>query len=186
MIDPRNYYCDAALIGFPGTGKSTLFNTLTGRTDSRKMPRFEKISEDLCGQKEFILADIGGISRGAVKNGLHPGAQWLAYTESCQTLVYILSFKNAKINLARLASDFSFLVEAVSLYKNNFHKNKKHIAVINLFDNIDVNTFRIFKNNFPQEKIFIVNALQGTGISSFIKKTVEAYVEVENSVQREA
>jgi GTP-binding protein len=180
MIDPDKYYCDAALVGFPGAGKSTLFNTLTGRTDSRTMPRFAPILERQAPGEETaksLLADIGGISRGAA--GKNPGTQWLAYVEKSKLLIFVVSLKQdtRRLHLSPLekcAKDFFFLIKAVCIYKKDFTE-KKRVIVLNRFTaNDEMFTEELIRQlnteeYIPNETILPVCAATGGGAAALLK-----------------
>jgi hypothetical protein len=154
MINPADYYCDIALIGFPGAGKSTLFNALTGREDSRKMPRFARISGF---EKEVILADIGGISRGA-GTGVNPGARWLGYVEKCRMLVFVIALTKAPrcSQFDPRTADYEYLRRTLGAYRKDFLERRR-IIVLNKFKDVDEpscgNVSESFCRMYPGETI---------------------------------
>jgi GTPase involved in cell partitioning and DNA repair len=126
--DTQRHYCDAALVGFPDAGKSTLFNALTGRDDSRKMPRYSPIRG---GRRGAVLADIGGISRGGRPEN-NPGSQWLKYVTQARLLVFVLALDSQNIPPERIARSLEFLRAAV-FRKDPALAGQARLAVLNRF-----------------------------------------------------
>ena len=199
MIDSSKYHCwklrcggDAALIGCPAAGKSTLFNALTGRSDSKKMPRYEKI-QGL--SKEIVLADIGGISRA----NIIPYELWLSCIETCKVLIFVLplklwqrSFSQNQKNLPpesqlkRALKDFNFLLKKINLYKKGLFADKKRVVIYNQFQygvsGIETPLFSAdLKGFFPAETAFLINAAAGEGIDD-LKNYLEPFGKGKNGL----
>jgi GTPase involved in cell partitioning and DNA repair len=156
--------CAAALIGFPGAGKSTLFNALTGRTDSRKMPRYA-----LVRGTSLVLVDIGGISRRTI-SGVNPGAAFLRHVETAKTLVYVIALAEGWVK------EYGYLRKTVCAYKESF-QDKKRIIVLNRFDGrldgVDEETAARVSETLPGEIIIPLNAAGGGGLPALVHLLLE-------------
>ena len=117
--------CDAGFVGFPNAGKSTLFNALTGRTDSLKMPRFAKMTGT-----DLMLADVGGLHwRGKGKTIW--GEEWLEIITDVKTLIFVIPIAMGKQDAYQSAAQYKHLA-AVCLRQPGF-EGKKRIVALNVF-----------------------------------------------------
>jgi GTPase involved in cell partitioning and DNA repair len=171
VIDPSKYHCDAALVGFPDAGKSTLFNALTGRDDSQVMPRFAQVTacaDRHLNGKDIVLADIGGISRGVTPAGTNPGAMWLAFAENARALVFVVALRKAKSRSLgeRCVRDYAYLLKTATAYKESFAE-KRRIAALNRFPEVSgaeaEEASAFFRARFPETAALTLCAASGEG-----------------------
>jgi GTPase involved in cell partitioning and DNA repair len=152
-VETDTYRCDIALIGVSGTGKSTLFNALTGRKDSRRMPRFAGLKGS-----SLVITDLAGVT---------PGVRLLAYAGQCERLLFVIPLKPGKGGTythpgKRTAAGFPQLLEAIACWNRDFAA-KERLVVLNCFPGVEegetetvISTLR-----YAGETVFIVNAASG-------------------------
>ena len=120
-----NNRCDAGFVGFPNAGKSALFNALTGRTDSLKMPRFATMAGT-----DLVLADIGGLHwRGKGKTVW--GEEWLEIIADAKTLIFVIPIARGNQDAQQGAAQYKHLA-TVCLRQPGF-EGKKRIVALNIF-----------------------------------------------------
>ena len=167
-IEKENHHSDIALIGVPGAGKSTLFNTLTGREDSFKMPRFAVVKDSV-----LVAVDLAGLTPGRARDGLAPGVRLLAYAGQCETLLFVLPLKRGKPGACTpeyTAAAFSRLLEAVADWNREFAAKKRRI-VLNRFPGIGEDEAEAAAAVLRRggETVFIVDAAGGGGVDFLVK-----------------
>jgi GTP-binding protein len=178
VIDGSKYHCDAGLVGFPNAGKSTLYNALTGESPSKLMPRFGKVGRD------FVLADIAGISPLPSPPNKNPGSRWMAFAESASVLIFVIgllgrkpgfySGPSAHVLLDRYAERdvYEYLLNVACAYHKDFAQ-KDRIIVLNNFTKNTEKALAIledFNRRFP--KVLLLSAASGEGVqelASYLK-----------------
>ncbi len=92
---------DAALIGFPSVGKSTLLNIVTKASVPTADYPFTTLEPNLgvvdikTGDESFVLADMPGLIEGASK-GKGLGIAFLRHIERCRVLVHMVSMSGER------------------------------------------------------------------------------------------
>jgi len=162
-MNSRTYHCDVGLVGYPNAGKSTLFNALTGRTDSRVMPRFSPIKQHTENKEsDLVLADMCGISRGAPGKPL--GSPFLKYLESARILVFVMRYNGRRglFDLQYMADRYEFLL-SVCNEKDGFAE-KKRIITVNTGEDMDNEAHKFMKMKFSPVSVIPINAKTGLGL----------------------
>ena len=183
--------CDVGLVGFPNSGKSTLFNILTGRTDSRKMPRYGELADkwDPKGRPGLVLGDIAGIHWGKKHKPVF-GEEGLRYIINAKILLFIIPFYGTNPNV----NNKSRRIPTVAQYEDNLNsgvkryehlaavcqrqngfENKKRIIAVNVYERSlkdtekDIKRYRALLENRVSYTAFVpVIATTGEGLQELV------------------
>jgi len=108
---------DAALIGFPNAGKSTLISSVSAAKPKVADYPFTTLQPHLgvvsIGEREFVMADIPGLIEGAA-DGKGLGHEFLRHVERARVLVVLLD--PSPLQTHSVATQLRILVDELSSY----------------------------------------------------------------------
>ena len=125
---------DAALIGFPSVGKSTLLNIVTKASVPTADYPFTTLEPNLgvvdikTGDESFVLADMPGLIEGA-SQGKGLGISFLRHIERCRVLVHMVSMSGERDPY----EDYLSINNELRLYKADLEK-RPQIVVASMMD----------------------------------------------------
>ena len=175
---------DVGLVGYPNVGKSSLISKISNARPEIANYHFTTLTPILGVvekyDKNFVMADIPGIIEGA-SEGVGLGFEFLRHIERTKILAHVFDIAETENR------DF---VDDINIINNELKKygiNKKMIYIANKIDCLDEETLDMqvnkFKDNFKDEKLFLISALAGKNIEDLKNELFKILENTENSVQ---
>ena len=166
---------DAALVGFPNAGKSTIISRISEAKPKIADYPFTTLAPNLgvvsADDDAFVVADIPGIIEGA-HSGTGLGDKFLRHILRSKVLVMVLDlavFLNE--GQEKFLKTFSILRRELKLYDNLLFK-KDFFTVINKIDLISrPGEVEFLKNEIKEmsgKPVMFISAVSGTGLQDFI------------------
>ncbi len=170
---------DAALIGFPSVGKSTLLNIVSKATAetgdypfTTLVPNLGVVTlKDLDAQ--FILADMPGLIEGASK-GKGLGITFLRHIERCRVLVHMVSMDDEHNAIA----DYNAVNKELKEYGARLDERPQIVACTKMDEEGAAEKRAAFEKATGVKTIGI-SALTDEGIQELMKKTYELITKTE-------
>ncbi len=124
---------DAALIGFPNAGKSTLISTVSAARPKVADYPFTTLQPNLgvvsVGESEFVLADIPGLIEGAAE-GRGLGHEFLRHAERAMVLVVLLD--PSSLQEASISEQYEVLMDELGSHSADLLGRPRIVAVTKL------------------------------------------------------
>ena len=163
---------DAALVGFPNVGKSTLLSRMTAAKPKIADYPFTTLEPNLGivyvdDENQFILSDIPGLIEGASR-GAGLGIQFLKHIERTKVIVHIID--GSKITTDNIIKNYQILRNELSQFSPSLGE-KEEIIVVNKCDLAEVQKkMEEIEKVFLKENknIFLVSAITGKGLPELI------------------
>ena len=163
---------DAALVGFPNAGKSTLLSKMTAAKPKIADYPFTTLNPHLGivyvgDENQFILSDIPGLIKGA-SSGAGLGIRFLKHIERTKVIVHIID--GFEISIDNIMENYQILRNELNQFSSSLEE-KKEITVVNKCDLPDVQKkVEKIKKAFLKEgkDIFFVSAITGKGLAELI------------------
>ncbi|KUK98333.1 MAG: GTPase obg, partial [Atribacteria bacterium 34_868] len=163
---------DAALIGFPNVGKSTILSRITNAKPKIADYPFTTVEPNLGVVKvneeyTFTIADIPGLIEDAYK-GAGLGISFLKHIERTKVLVHVID--GTRTYSEDVLRDYHLIKNELKRYSLSL-QNKKEIIVVNKCDLPEVKDKKEqIKKSFLREGIVVlfISALTGNGLPELI------------------
>lgn len=175
---------DVGLVGYPNVGKSSLISKISNARPEIANYHFTTLTPILGVvekyDKNFVMADIPGIIEGA-SEGVGLGFEFLRHIERTKILAHVFDIAETENR------DF---IDDIKIINNELKKygiNKKMIYIANKIDCLDEETLDMqvnkFKDNFKNEKLFLISALAGKNIEELKNELFNILENEENNIQ---
>ena len=166
---------DVGLIGMPSVGKSTLINQITNAKAKTGAYHFTTINPNLGVIKvkdgrNFVMADLPGLIEGA-SDGIGLGHKFLKHAMRTKVIAHVLDMSAEEGR--NPIDDYQMILSELEKYDQKLI-NKPHIIIANKMDQESAKENIIkFKNQYKEEKIFEISALNNTGIDDLVNYLVD-------------
>lgn len=165
---------DAALIGFPNAGKSTLLSKMTAAKPKIADYPFTTLEPHLGvvyvdDENQFILSDIPGLIEGA-SSGAGLGIRFLKHIERTKVIVHIIDGLEISIDNDNIMGNYQILRNELNQFSSSLEK-KEEIIVVNKCDLPEVQKkMEKIKKAFLKEgkDIYFVSAITQKGLPELI------------------
>jgi GTP-binding protein len=170
---------DAALIGFPNTGKSTLISRISAARPKIADYPFTTLTPILgvvsIDDDAFVIADIPGIIEGA-HEGTGLGDKFLRHIMRSRVLVIMLDGQQLFEGKDKLIDTFEIIRMEIKLYDYSLFK-KDYLVVINkidLFsDRLELEKAKKILAKKCKKQVYFISAITGEGLTVFIRALYE-------------
>ncbi len=159
---------DAALIGFPNAGKSTLISRVSAAKPKIAEYPFTTLEPNLgvvsFGDREFVLADIPGLIEGAA-DGKGLGHEFLRHTERARVLVILLD--PSELQQASYQEQLSVLLNELEAHSPDLVTRPYLVALakIDTLDDLDEPTAWAAAADI---KLFPISSVNGVGLEELM------------------
>ena len=165
---------DAALVGFPNAGKSTLISRVSAARPKIADYPFTTLEPNLgvvtVAGREFVFADIPGLIEGAA-DGKGLGHEFLRHIERARALVFLLD--PSPLQTESLVRQYDVLVGELAGHSPELVQRPRVIAV-NKGDLPDVvPDVEVLEDEFGQQ-VFAISAITGSGIEPLLHAVADA------------
>ena len=166
---------DVGLIGMPSVGKSTLINQITNAKAKTGAYHFTTINPNLGVIKvkdgrNFVMADLPGLIEGA-SDGIGLGHKFLKHAMRTKVIAHVIDMSAEEGR--NPIDDYQKILNELEKYDQKLI-NKPHIIIANKMDQESAKENIIkFKNQYKEEKIFEISALNNTGIDDLVNYLVD-------------
>ncbi len=160
---------DAALIGFPNAGKSTLLSILTSAKPKIAAYPFTTLQPMLgvvdVGGTRFVLADVPGLIEGAA-DGAGMGHDFLRHVERARLLIHVVDISS--FDGTDPIDRFHAINHELARYKNLFEKRPQWV-VLNKIDLVPLEEVTRVRSAIEEMgfRVFAVSAATMEGIPDF-------------------
>jgi GTPase len=166
---------DAALIGFPNTGKSTLISRISAARPKIADYPFTTLTPILgvvsIDDDAFVVADIPGIIEGA-HDGTGLGDKFLRHIMRSKVLVIMLDGQQLFEGKDKLIDTFEIIRMEIKMYDSSLFK-KDYLVVINkidLFsDRLELEKAKKILAKKCKKQVYLISAITGEGLPVFIR-----------------
>lgn len=161
---------DVGLVGMPSVGKSTLISNVSNCNAKIGAYHFTTLSPNLGvvrarNGKTFVMADLPGLIEGA-HEGVGLGDKFLRHAMRTKVIAHVLDMGGSEGR--NPLEDYEIIKNELSLYDETL-KNKPYIIIANKMDLENAkDNLAIFKEKYPDEKIFEISALNKEGLNDLI------------------
>ena len=166
---------DAALIGFPNAGKSTLISKVSAANPKIAAYPFTTLVPNLgvvsFEGREFVLADIPGLIEGAAE-GKGLGHEFLRHVERARVLVVLLD--PSEIQEKSPAEQLEILTREISDYSSELARRPR-LVVVNKSDLADV------ESTAKSLEALQISAVTGDGVDDAIHAIADLVEEAERA-----
>jgi GTPase len=158
---------DAALVGYPNAGKSTLIQQISAARSKIAPYPFTTLHPvigivELGDYRRATVADIPGLIEGAHRN-LGLGHDFLRHITRCRLFLFVLDMAGSEGRSP--IADLESLRREIALYDPRLSE-RPWFVVANKMDLPQANeNLRAFQKRFPQRTIVPISAKEGDGIS---------------------
>lgn len=160
---------DVGLVGLPSVGKSTLLSQISNASPKIASYHFTTLSPNLGVVKvyddTFVMADLPGLIEGA-SEGVGLGHKFLKHAERTKVIAHVIDMGSSEGNDP--IKDYEVIINELKKYDESL-LNRPNIIVANKMD-LDgaQNNLKLFKEKYPELKIFPISALYNDGIKELI------------------
>lgn len=177
---------DVGLVGFPNAGKSTFISVVSEAKPEIAAYPFTtlnpKIGIAMHKGKSFAVADIPGFIEGA-HAGKGLGHQFLKHIERTRVLLQLvdpLGFKKASA-----VDSVKIIADELKKFNKDLAKKPRIIAV-NKADLPEAKeVFERIKKKYKKQKIFLISAATGAGVSKVLDEAVKVLNETPVAIKKE-
>jgi len=170
---------DAALIGFPNTGKSTLISRISAAKPKIADYPFTTLTPILgvvsIDDDTFVVADVPGIIEGA-HEGTGLGDKFLRHIMRSKILVIMLDGQQLFEGVDKLTDTFEIIRMEIKLYDYGLFK-KDYLVVINkidLFsDRLELEKAKKILAKKCKKPVCLISAITGEGLPVFVRALYE-------------
>ncbi|MDR2461139.1 MAG: GTPase ObgE [Deltaproteobacteria bacterium] len=157
---------DAALVGYPNVGKSTLISRLSAAKPKIADYEFTTLTPNLgvvgLGEDDsFVLADMPGLVDGA-SEGLGLGHQFLRHISRTRVLIHILD--PVRMDLKKPTKDLDEIIKELNSYDPLLLKKPKLIALGKMDLEEGPIALAAFRKAAPRVKIYPFSSITGEGL----------------------
>jgi GTP-binding protein len=176
---------DAALVGYPNAGKSTLLRQVSAAQPKVAPYPFTTLHPvigvvELGGYRRVTLADIPGLIEGAHRN-LGLGHDFLRHITRCGLLIFVLDMAGSEGRSP--IADLESLRREIDLYDPRLSQ-RPWLVVANKMDLPGANeNLAQFRERFPQLTIASTSGKQGLGVEQ-LKHLLESSVPIQPALAR--
>ncbi len=175
---------DAALVGFPNAGKSTLISRVSAAHPKVADYPFTTLEPHLgvvaVGDREFVLADIPGLIEGAA-DGKGLGHEFLRHTERARVLVILLD--PSPLQELPIAQQHEVLVRELERHSAELARRPRLVAVnkadLGLISTADLGP--VDELDILGEPVHVVSAVTGAGLDRLMYAVAELVDEAERA-----
>ena len=174
---------DAALIGFPNAGKSTLISTISAAKPKIADYPFTTLEPNLgvvsIGQREFVVADIPGLIEGA-SEGKGLGHEFLRHVERARALVVLLD--PSPLQVVSPEEQYRVLLDELQRHSDELMARPRVIAFSKAdlaADGLDTD---LLASALGEDAVFSISAVAERGIEPFLHAVADA---VDRAVREE-
>ncbi len=177
---------DAALVGFPNAGKSTLISRVSAARPKIADYPFTTLEPNLgvvsVAGREFVFADIPGLIEGAA-DGKGLGHEFLRHVERARALVILLD--PSPLQAESLSRQHDVLVDELARHSPELAQRPRVVAV-NKADLLDVEPEVAALASRLDEPVYAVSAATGAGMEPLLHAVADAVdLAVRRAPQRE-
>ena len=158
---------DAALIGFPNVGKSTLISRVSAAKPKIADYPFTTLEPNLgvvsVGGSEFVMADVPGLIEGAAE-GKGLGHEFLRHTERARVLVIMLD--PSSLQMAPIEEQHRVLLDELAKHRPDL-VDRPHIVAVNKVDVEDVDVAALAEA-LGEPEVYAISAITGDGLDELM------------------
>lgn len=173
---------DAALVGFPSVGKSTIINKITNAKAKVADYHFTTLKPKLGvvyldNKESFVISDLPGLIEGA-SDGAGLGFRFLRHIERCKIIVHVVDAGHEDV-----IGDYKKIREELYKYSPKLSE-KNEIVVLNKMDIEGADKkYEELKNYLGDTKIYKISAIKNEGLKELCYKINE---EIKNTPLEES
>lgn len=173
---------DAALVGFPSVGKSTIINKITNAKAKVADYHFTTLKPKLGvvyldNKESFVISDLPGLIEGA-SDGAGLGFRFLRHIERCKIIVHVVDASHEDV-----IGDYKKIREELYKYSPKLSE-KNEIVVLNKMDIEGADKkYEELKNYLGDTKIYKISAIKNEGMKELCYKINE---EIKNTPLEES
>lgn len=174
---------DAALVGYPNAGKSTLIKQISAAQSKVAPYPFTTLHPiigvvDLGEYQRATVADIPGLVEGAHRN-LGLGHDFLRHITRCRLLVFVLDMAGSEGRSA--IADLESLRREIDLYDRRLSRRPWFVAANKMDLSPAEENLRDFQKRFPQITIIPISAKEGRGIGE-LERLLKEWMDEDSKV----
>ncbi|MDH5371920.1 MAG: GTPase ObgE [Acidimicrobiia bacterium] len=166
---------DAALIGFPNAGKSTLISAISAAKPRIADYPFTTLEPNLgvvsIGEREFVVADIPGLIEGA-SEGKGLGHEFLRHVERARALVVLLD--PSPLQTASPEEQYRVLLDELRLHSEELVHRPRVIALSKADLFVDESEIDALASAMDESTVFSISAVVGRGLEPFLHAVADA------------
>jgi GTP-binding protein len=164
---------DAALIGFPNAGKSTLISRVSAAKPKIADYPFTTLEPNLgvvtADDREFVLADIPGLIEGAA-DGRGLGHEFLRHVERARALVILLD--PSPLQEADVADQLRVLLGELEAHRSDLVE-RPHLVVVGKAD-LPEAAEAVARLRSEGREVGAISAVTGEGLDRFVHQVADA------------
>lgn len=174
---------DAALIGFPNAGKSTLISAISAAKPKIADYPFTTLEPNLgvvsIGKREFVVADIPGLIEGA-SEGRGLGHEFLRHVERARALIVLLD--PSPLQVVSPEEQYSVLLEELERHSADLIERPRVVALSKSDLAADDFDTEALASALGESVVFAISAVVNRGIEPFLHAVADA---VDRAVREE-
>jgi GTPase len=169
---------DAALVGYPNAGKSTLIRQISAARSKVAPYPFTTLHPvigivELGDYRRATVADIPGLIEGAHRN-LGLGHDFLRHITRCRLLVFVLDMAGSEGRSP--IADLESLRREINLYDPHLSERPWFIVANKMDLPEAAQNLRDFEKRFPDRTILPISAKEGSGMSE-LKRLLKEWID---------
>ncbi len=172
---------DAALIGFPNAGKSTLISAVSAARPKIADYPFTTLEPNLgvvsIGEREFVFADIPGLIEGA-SDGKGLGHEFLRHVERARALVVLLD--PSPVQTATPEEQYRVLLDELRSHSDSLTARPRVVALSKA--DIAEESVGELAERIGEDSVFPISAVTRVGLEPFLHAVADA---VDRAVREE-